>query len=252
MNCGINCWLQLQTALMMEATGTDLDEFDQYEYSCSSCEDCVRSPAKFCEKGHAICSRCRRLVESCPFCGGSFQGARSFRTETFARLSIRESQATVECNCPLSVTSLSQCPWTGKLGEIKKHIVQKHDIITADKSGKFSTPFTNVTPQASYSLVISTLGEVFMRRTQIRDDNFYLVVMYVGPPKNASKFKYSFTINKKNSVENISICQKTRSFTENCEDIYRSRNCIKLHYDVVSDFLLDNSDLPNVMQISRV
>jgi hypothetical protein len=236
----------------MEAIGTDLDELDQYEFLCTSCEDSIRSPAEFCEKGHAICSRCRRLDEGCPICGGGLREARSFPTDTFARLSICESHASVECKCPASMTSSSQCPWSGKVEEIKKHVITKHEKITADKSGKFSTPFTNVTPQASYSLLISTLGEVFMRRTQIRDDIFYLVVMYIGPPKNASKFKYLFTISKKNSVENISFCQKTRSFTEDCEDIYRSRNCIKLHYDVVSDFLLDNGDLPNVMQISRV
>ena len=91
-----------------------------------------------------------------------------------------------------------------------------------------------------------------MRRAQIRDEIFYLVVMYIGPQKNASKYKYSFTISRKNSVENISICQKTRSFLENFDDIYRSRNFVKLHYDVVSDFLLDSIELPNVMEISKV
>ncbi|PNF30035.1 hypothetical protein B7P43_G05847 [Cryptotermes secundus] len=233
----------------MEAPGTD---FDEYEFECTFCKDNIRPPATVCETGHAICSRCGRFLEDHPTCAGSPHEARCFATDNFARLGIHEPYPTVECNCPVSLTSRSQCPWAGKLEEIKKHIIQNHDKRIADKSGKFSMPFTNVTSQASYSLVISTLGEVFLRRAQIRDDNFYLVVMYIGPIKYASRFKYSFTINKKNSVENISICQKTRSFTENCEDIYRSRNCIKLHYDVVSDFLLDNNDLPNMMEISRV
>lgn len=236
----------------MEATGTDFDEFGQYEFECTSCKDGISPRATICETGHAVCNRCGRLLEDSPICAGSPHEARSYATDDFARLAIPEPHSTVECNCPISLTFRSQCPWAGKLEEIKKHIIQNHDKRIAGKSGKFSMPFTNVTPQASYSLVISTLGEVFLRRAQIRDDNFYLVVMYIGPIKNASRFKYSFTINKKNSVENISICQKTRSFTENCEDIYRSRNCIKLHYDVVSHFLLDNSDLPNVMEISRV
>lgn len=236
----------------MEATGTDIDEFDQYEFECTPCKECNRPAATIYETEHAICNRCGRLLADRPTCAGSPQEVRCFATDNFARLALHEPYPTVECNCPISLTSRSQCPWAGKLEEIKKHIIQNHDKRIADKSGKFSMPFTNVAPQASYSLVISTLGEVFLRRAQIRDQNFYLVVMYIGPIKNASRFKYCFTINKKNSVENISICQKTRSFTENCEDIYRSRNCIKLHFDVVSDFLLDNNDLPNMMEISRV
>jgi hypothetical protein len=165
---------------------------------------------------------------------------------------VKEASPTAECVCPVSVINGLQCSWRGKLDEIKKHIIQNHDKKIADKTGKFSMPFTNVTPQATYSIVISTLGEVFMRKAHIKDENFYLVVLYIGPQKNASKYKYSFTISRKNSVENISICQKTRSFLENYDDIYKSRNCVKLHYDVVSDFLLDSSELPNVMEISKV
>lgn len=219
---------------------------------CALCRDSVKPPVTLCEKGHNICRRCRPLLDSCPACGKISQGSRSPAADAIAKLSVKDMPLTAECGCPVSVTAGAQCPWTGKLDEIKKHIIQNHDKRIADKIGKFSMPFTNVTPLASYSLVISTLGEVFMRRAQIRDENFYLVVMYIGPQRNASKYKYSFTISRKNSVENISICQKTRSFLENCDDIYRSRNCVKLHYDVVSDFLLDSSELPNVMEISKV
>lgn len=224
----------------------------QYDMQCASCRDSAKPPVTLCEKGHNICNRCRPLLESCPSCDKDAQSARGYAAENARRVSVKDVSITAECGCPMSVTTGLQCQWTGKIDEIKRHIIQNHDKRIADKSGKFSMPFTNVTPQASYSLVISTLGEVFMRRAQIRDDNFYLVVMYIGPQKNASKYKYSFTISRKNSVENISICQKTRSFLENCDDIYRSRNCVKLHYDVVSDFLLDTSELPNVMEISKV
>lgn len=225
----------------------------QSELECVCCKDNIKPPATFCDKGHNICNRCRMLLQSCPACKNTFYGARSYVTENMARQTVLEpTLPTAECSCPISVTSGSQCPWTGNSEDIKKHIILNHDKRIADKSGKFSMPFTNVTPQASYSLVISTLGEIFIRRAQIRDDNFYLVVMYIGPQKNASRYKYSFTVSKKNSVENISVCQKTRSFLENCDDIYRSRNCVKLHYDVISDFLLDSSnDLPNVMEITR-
>jgi len=225
----------------------------QYDVQCTFCREVVKPFNALCEKGHYVCNRCTLPpIESCPSCDKIPQGRRSSVVEAVARLSVKDASLTAECGCPVSVTTGLQCPWTGKLDEIKKHIIQNHDKRIADKSGKFSMPFTDVTPQASYSIVISTLGEVFMRRAQIRDENFYLVVMYIGPQKNASKYKYSFTISRKNSVENISICQKTRSFLENCDDIYRSRNCVKLHYDVVSDFLLDSSELPNVMEISKV
>jgi len=225
----------------------------QYDVQCTFCREVVKTFIALCEKGHYACNRCTLPpLESCPACDKIRQGRRSSVVEAVARLSVKDASLTAEYGCPVSVTTGLQCPWIGKLDEIKKHIIQNHDKRIADKSGKFSMPFTDVTRQASYSLVISTLGEVFMRRAQIRDENFYLVVMYIGPQKNASKYKYSFTISRKNSVENISICQKTRSFLESCDDIYRSRNCVKLHYDVVSDFLLDSSELPNVMEISKV
>jgi len=225
----------------------------QHDVQCTFCRDGANPFVAPCEKGHYICSMCTPPpFESCPACDKNPQGRRSSVVEAVARLSVKDASPTAECGCPVSVSTGLQCPWTGKLDEIKKHIIQNHDKRIADKNGKFSMPFTNFTPQASYCLMISTLGEVFMRRAQIRNEIFYLVVMYIGPQKNASKYKYSFTISRKNSVENISICQKTRSFLENFDDIYRSRNCVKLHYDVVSDFLLDSSELPNVMEISKV
>jgi len=225
----------------------------QYDAQCTVCREVAKPFITLCEKGHYVCDRCTGTpIESCPACDKNPQRRRNSVLESVARLLVKDASLTAECGCPVSVTTGSQCSWTGKLDEIKKHIIQTHDKRIADKSGKFSMPFTDVTPQASYSLVISTLGEVFLRRAKIREENFYLVVMYIGPQKNASKYKYSFTISRKNSVENISICQKTRSFLENCDEIYRSRNCVKLHYDVVSDFLLDSNELPNVMEISKV
>jgi len=225
----------------------------QHDVQCIFCKEVVKSFIVLCEKGHFICRRCTLPpLESCPACDKNLQGRRNPLSDAVARLLVKDTSLTAVCGCPVSVTTGSQCPWTGKIDEIKKHIIQNHAQRIHDKSGKFSMPFTNVTPQASYTLVISTLGEVFMRRAQIIDENFYLVVMYIGPQKNASKYKYSFTISRKNSVEIISICQKTRSFLENCNEIYRSRNCVKLHYDVVADFLLDSSELPNVMEISKV
>jgi hypothetical protein len=233
----------------MSSAGKDSAEDVHGELRCAACDCDVTSPAALCENGQKICNICKPFLGGCLTCGKSFH----YVTENVARFTAHEvALPTTDCSCPISVTSGLQCSWTGKSEDIKEHIIRNHDKRIADKSGKFSMPFTNMTPQASYSLVISTLGEVFMRKAQIKDHNFYLVVMYIGPQKNASKYKYSFTISKKNSVENISICQKTRSFLENCDDIYRSRNCVKLHYDVVSDFLLDSSDLPNVMEIRKV
>ncbi|PSN44226.1 hypothetical protein C0J52_19742 [Blattella germanica] len=139
-----------------------------------------------------------------------------------------------------------------RLREVKKHVTHSHDKKVSERSGKFSMVFTDVSKHASYTTAISALGEVFMRKAQIRDEVFYLTVMYVGPLKNSAKYKYTFTLNKKNAVESVTVCQRTRSFTENCDDVFRSRNCVKLHYDVVSDFMLDNNDLPNVMEITRV
>lgn len=238
----------------MDSASKTLVEGLQSEVECASCKDNIKPPSTRCDKGHNICNKCRPLLQVCPTCRKTYHGARNYVAENVARLTVyNQALPTIECSCPISITSGLQCSWTGKLEDIKKHIIQHHDKRIVDKSGKFSMPFTTVAPLASYSLAISTLGEVFLRKAQVKDENFYLVVMYIGPQKNAGRYKYTFTISKKNSVESISVCQRTRSFVENCDDIFRTRNCIKLHYDVVSDFLLDSSnDLPNIMEISRV
>ena len=173
--------------------------------------------------------------------------------ENLVRMSMTLPPLTpTECFCPFaSVTGVS-CQWSGKLEEVKRHVMQVHEKKVVEKNGKFSMTFTDVSNQASYMSVIYTLGEVFVRKAQVKDDVFYLAIMYVGPMKNVTKYKYTLTLNKKNGVESVTVCQRTRSFTENWEDVFKSRNCIKLHYDVISDFMFDNCDLPNVMEISKV
>ncbi|KDR15651.1 E3 ubiquitin-protein ligase sina [Zootermopsis nevadensis] len=180
------------------------------EVECASCKDNIKPPSTRCDKGHNICNKCRPLLQVCPTCRKTYHGARNYVAENVARLTVyNQALPTIECSCPISITSGLQCSWTGKLEDIKKHIIQHHDKRIVDKSGKFSMPFTTVAPLASYSLAISTLGEVFLRKAQVKDENFYLVVMYIGPQKNAGRYKYTFTISKKNSVESISGVMET-------------------------------------------
>jgi Seven in absentia protein family. len=223
------------------------------DLKCPNCQEMLQPPITVCENNHNVCGNCKPTLNSCIRCGGLLSETRNYDIENLIRMStITPPLTPTDCLCPFTNAASVQCSWSGKLEEVKKHVMQLHDKKVVEKSGKFSMTFTDVSTQASYMTVMYTMGEVFVRRAQLKDNIFYLAVLYVGPMKNVAKYKYTFNLNKKNGVESVTVCQRTRSFTENCEDVFKSGSCIKLHYDVISEFMLDNCDLPNVMEISKV
>jgi len=63
---------------------------------------------------------------------------------------------------------------------------------------------------------------------------FYVVVQYIGPPENAAKYQYRVKLVNKENTEGVTKMHLTRSFDENLEDVFKSGNCWKLHFDVVN------------------
>jgi hypothetical protein len=77
-------------------------------------------------------------------------------------------------------------------------------------------------------------------------------VLYIGPPENAAKYKYKFKFVNKDDTEGVTIMHVTRRFTENMNDIFRSGNCGKLHFDVVSRLRNEKGSLKYKMTIRKV
>jgi hypothetical protein len=94
--------------------------------------------------------------------------------------------------------------------------------------------------------------EVFFRAFDVRNDMFYVVVQYIGPPGNAAEYKYKVTSVNKDNTEGVTVMHLTRSFLEHVGDNFRSGNCGKLHYDVVSRLTTLEGDLKFKLEILRV
>jgi hypothetical protein len=56
----------------------------------------------------------------------------------------------------------------------------------------------------------------------------------------------------KNNTKGVTVMHLTRSFDENLDDIFKSRNCGKLHYDVVNRLETPECDLKFKLEILRV
>ena len=76
-------------------------------------------------------------------------------------------------------------------------------------------------------------NEIFFPTFLENENIFNVVVRYIGPAKNAAKFKYKVEFVNTDNTEGVTVMHLTRSADENLRDIYRSGNCGKLHYDVV-------------------
>jgi hypothetical protein len=77
------------------------------------------------------------------------------------------------------------------------------------------------------------LNEVFCRIFQGQGETFYAVLLYIGPAENADKYKYEIKFVNEDDTEGVAVMHLTRSFNENLDDVFKSGNCGKLHYDVV-------------------
>ena len=84
------------------------------------------------------------------------------------------------------------------------------------------------------SRFVFALNEVFFLRFQANSDTLYAVLMYIGPAENAAKYKYKVKFVNKDDTESVTVMHLTRSFDENLDVVFKSGNCVKLHYDVVS------------------
>jgi hypothetical protein len=102
------------------------------------------------------------------------------------------------------------------------------------------------------SQFVFALNEVFFLRFQAHNDTLYAVLLYVGPAENAAKYKYKVKFVNKDETEGVTVMHLTRRFDEDLAEIFKSRNCGKLHYDVVSRLATKERGLMFKTKIFRV
>jgi E3 ubiquitin-protein ligase SIAH1 len=231
-------------------------------------------PIILCAKGHNICDKCRPKIPVCPTCRQQFLDARNVALEKLARDVkypcpyqkygceeffvhdvVRDHQHICHYRphtCPSCRLPNVKCSWTGSYNDIKKHLMEKHRGDCYEYvDGKFRV-LKNIEPHMILSQFVFALNEVFFLRFQAKNDTLYSVLQYIGPPDNAAKYKYKVEFVNKDDTEGVTVMLLTRSFDEKLDDVFKSGNCGKLHYDVVRRLRDEMSKLKFKIEILRV
>ena len=94
--------------------------------------------------------------------------------------------------------------------------------------------------------------EIFFSLFQEEYVMFYAVLLYVGPPENAAKYKNKVEFVNTDDTEGVSVMYLTRSFGEDLHDLFRSGKCGNLPYNVVSRLRDEEGNLKFKLEIIRV
>lgn len=256
-----------------KTTRDDLDDSLLIELECPVCTKYMIPPITFCENGHNICSGCRPKIKKCPTCRKPLLSARNLALENLAkRVKYPCCNRTTGCNesfpldqiirhqnvclhefynCPLAQAPGILCHWRGPRTEVRKHIDTTHKERVTEAVSKLSVYTRNFNAAYKYCRIIYALGEIFYQQFDVIGQSFYFVVQYVGPEDAGTKYRYEFTLESSEGDEKIEVFHIAQSVNTNIDDIRKSRKCVKLHYDVVRNFLKDNS-LKFEMEISEV
>lgn len=143
------------------------------------------------------------------------------------------------------------CCWTGNLQDLKKHLLDVHRDWTHEYKGSFVTGLVDIKPSRRYCYLILAHGEIFYRYFSVKNGNLYGVLQHVGPKENSAKFRYRVTFDNRNDTGSITVCHVARNFDENMDDIRESGRCVKLHFDVVKNFVNLKNNLKFQMEIFR-
>jgi hypothetical protein len=234
----------------------------------------MRPPITFCVNGHNICNICKPKICDCPTCRQPFSDIRNLALETlardikypctyrkygckqmFAHDKIGEHQD--KCwycpqACPYVKLEKETCNWTGNYSDIKGHLKDKHGELWCDYvEGNVRTLHGFHTPER-YRIFVFAYNEVFYRTFHVKDDTVYALLLHIGLPENAAKYRYKVEFVNNDKTEGVTVMHLARSVAENLDDIFKSGNCGKLHYDVVSRFKNEEGNVKFTMEICRV
>ncbi|KAJ4451956.1 hypothetical protein ANN_03440 [Periplaneta americana] len=243
------------------------------ELECQVCMEYMVPPITFCENGHNICNNCKPKLKRCPTCKRHFLPVRNLALESIAIRSMypctnRRSGCMElhpinlihghqqECiygqyKCPFYRES---CPWIGSMPDMKSHFKDSHNdriYMQSSENEAFSLRLLNVQPTTKYNSIVCLSGEFFFRRHEVRDNCFYVVLQYIGPKKDACRYKYRFCISNSDDTKRIEVTHVVRSIFEDLDDIYGRRNCVIILFDVIRDFST-GYNLPTEVYISEI
>ncbi|PNF19731.1 hypothetical protein B7P43_G14772 [Cryptotermes secundus] len=231
------------------AEASQISKSVQDALECPVCLEYMTPPITMCSSGHSVCQACRPRMTSCPTCRRPLLGIRNYALELLARelqLPPRPAdapQATCldtcpyepEYGCPL------ECSWTGRHSELGKHLSERHsDKIlegTGGQSCRWDLPLS-----VKDTRVIFAFGKVFLYQQRLHTIKrvFYIVVQYVGPEEEASRFKYEVELRSGSGAQKMTVIGNvTLHYYQDINAVYEAGNCVTLDYDVVKNVAED-------------
>jgi hypothetical protein len=158
-----------------------------------------------------------------------------------------------QLTCPANKLRGSiRCDWIGIYSEVKNHLMKRHECICTDYGKEELRHFSDSTSTLLCNKFVFVDNEVFFRHFFWVDGMLGVVVLYIGPPDNAAKYKYKVEFANTDNTEGITVMHLTKSFIEDVNDIFQSGNCGKLHNDVVRRLATQEGALKCKVEILRV
>jgi len=156
--------------------------------------------------------------------------------------------------CPVDYLRLKMvCTWTGIAKDVKKHLQTSHKDDCEDYNAQhlLLLPSTNASSYRYYKFLFA-YEEIFCYRLLIHRETMYVVLHYIGPAENDSKYQYKVIVMNNEDTESVVETRLVRSFTETEDSVFFPKNSMKLHRDITDLFRNEKDELPVLMKILRV
>jgi hypothetical protein len=154
--------------------------------------------------------------------------------------------------CPVAKLAFGKCSWTGSYRDMKEHLQENHlEKCCEYVEGDFKFLYKLTSCMKCFCFIFA-YNEVFVSLFQEKDNIFYAVLLYVGLPENAAKYKYKVEFVNEDNTEGVTVMQLAGSSNENLDNIFKFGNCVKQHYDVVRRLETVEGDLKYKTEIFRV
>ena len=260
----------------MQSQSKDLEQILFSVMKCPVCTQYMVPPITLCVNGHNVCGICKPKLDVCPTCRDLFLGIRNEALEKLARevkysctyrqfgckevlalYMLVEHQAKCpngQLPCPAIEHPLciQPCDWIGNFKEVRNHLMEKHLEMCVDYGEVESRTLHACSTLCGFHKFVFVYDEVFFRTAGIMNDMFCVAVQYIGPHENAAKYQYRVKLVNKDNTDVVTKMHLTRSFDENLEDVFKSGNCWKLHFDVVNHPETQEGDLKFKLEILKV
>lgn len=230
------------------------------ELECPVCNDYMHNVIPMCIRGHSICSKCKQKCECCPVCKSVFGDIRNYTLEkVIAAIKFPCKNKKDGCmkvanlvainyhmeDCelgdfPCPMKNILLCHWTGKLGEMKKHLDTRHFHVNLTYTNDITTNIT----------IINTLKSIFkVHRKYVTATGFiYWAVQYIGAKNKAKNYRFRVEFTDKTdsgcnlslSADCISVCDDNEAF---------DRNHIKVHIDMLHPYKMENGTFDHKFHI---